>query len=135
MIVEVQSEIYSKIDGIVGLGAEVYDHAPQDSAAYPYIVLDPMDTIDNSTITETNAFVGQFNIHVWSDNKSSLETATIQKKIYDALHLASDLAPTPYEVGIIIQESSRILRDPDGITRHGVQTYRIEFEPTITYTY
>lgn len=135
MIVEVQAAIYSKVNGIVGLGAEVYDHAPQDNTSYPFVVIDPMDTADNSTITETEAMIGQFNIHVWSKQKSSLETAQIQKKIYDALHLATDLTPTPYSVSIVIQEASNILRDPDGITRHGVQTYRIVFEPTITYTY
>lgn len=134
-MLEVQEAIYSKVSGISGLGAGVYDHAPQGETNYPYVIIDPMDTADNSTITETEAIVGQFNIHVWSKQKSSLETATIQKKIYDALHLANDLNPTPYGVSIIIQESSSILRDPDGITRHGVQTYRIEFEPVITYTY
>lgn len=135
MIVEVQAAIYSKVSGIAGLGAGVYDHAPQGSTSYPYVIIDPMDTSDDSTITETEAMIGQFNIHVWSKQKSSLEAATIQKKIYDALHLAEDLDPSPYGVSIILQESSNILRDPDGITRHGVQTYRIEFEPTITYTY
>lgn len=137
MINAVQQVIYEAINGIAGLGAEVYEGAaPQKDAAYPYVVIDPMQTADNTTSNElTDCFAATFNVHVWDDEKSSFNVAVIQKKIYDELHLSTSLAPTGYLVSIVRQESSNIFLDPDGITRHGVQVFEIVFETPITYTY
>ena len=130
-----QEAIYSKINGISGLGAEVYEHVPQGKASMPYVVIGPVDLNDNSTDTEENAFDGTFLVHVYSDKRTSKPVAVIQKLIYDNLHLADDLAPTGYGISIVRQESTNIFTEQDGITRHGVQVYDIVFEPPITYTY
>lgn len=135
MINAVQEVLYAKINGIVGLGAEVYDHVPQGQAVYPYVVIDPITTNDNSTDTENEAITATFMIHVFSDVKTSKETAEKQKLIYDNLHLATDVYPTGYLVSIVRQVSSNIFTEQDGITRHGVQVYDIVFEPPINYTY
>lgn len=136
MITPVQEAIYSKVSGIAGLGAEVYEqYAPQNVADYPFVVITPIRTVDNSTQGEVSALEATFSIHIFSKSKSSIETATIQKLIYDNLHLATDLSPTGYDVSIIRQESSIIELDQDGITRHGVQNFEIVFEPPVTYSY
>lgn len=140
MISAVQEVIFAKVSGIPSLGADVYGYVPnsQDadiSAPYPYVVVQAMITEDASTQGETECFTATFDIDVWDNAKSTLPVAAIQKKIYDALHLATDLAPTGYGVSIVRQTNSNIFLDPDGITHHGLQTFEIAFEVPTNYTY
>lgn len=101
----------------------VFTHVPQDLAAYPYVVLFEagLDGDDNDCYL---GFDGTLNIHSWSDQRDMAIIGDIQKAIYDVLHHA-ELSMTGYELIELHQEFSTILRDPDGITLHGVQRYRI----------
>jgi hypothetical protein len=101
----------------------VFTHVPQDLESYPYVVLYDagMDSEDNDSYL---GFEGTINIHSWSDARDMAVIGNIQKSIYDVLHLA-ELTMTGYVVPEIHQEFSTILRDPDGITLHGVQRYKI----------
>ena len=101
----------------------VFTHVPQELETYPYVVLfdSGMDSEDNDSYL---GFEGVFNIHSWSDQRDMAVIGNIQKAIYDVLHHA-DLTMTGYTVPEIHQEFSTILRDPDGITLHGVQRYKI----------
>ena len=63
------------------------------------------------------------NIHVWSQYKGSKETKQIMDKIHDLLH-NSNLNVTGHNLINLRFEFSDIMRDPDGITRHGVMRFR-----------
>jgi len=101
----------------------IFTHVPQDLKTYPYVVL-----FESEMTSENNdsylGFEGVFSLHVWSDERDMAVIGNIQKAIYDVLNHA-ELTMTGYDVPEIHQEFSTILRDPDGITLHGVQRYKI----------
>ena len=107
----------------------VFTHVPQDLKTYPYVVLfeTGLDGDDNDC---NLGFEGVFNIHSWSDQRDMYVIGSIQKAVYDVLHHA-DLAMNGYTLVELHQEFSTILRDPDGITLHGVQRYRIILQTNI----
>ena len=108
----------------------VFTHVPQDFETYPYVVLFEagMDSEDNDAYL---GFDGIINIHSWSDARDMAVIGNIQKAIYDVLHLGN-LTMTGYEVPEIHQEFSTILRDPDGITLHGVSPFKKRTSQSIT---
>ena len=107
----------------------LFTHVPQDLGTYPYVVLfdSAFDGDDNDCYL---GFDGVLNIHSWSDQRDLAIIGNIQKAIYDVLHHA-ELSMTGYELIELHQEFSTILRDPDGITLHGVQRYRILLKTNI----
>jgi hypothetical protein len=119
-----QSAIYSALDvsAITStLSCGVYDEVVEGNS-YPFITLGEETAIDYST----NNLVGAettINVHIWSRYKGSKETKEIMDKIHELLH---DVSLTVTGVNLINLrfEYSDIMRDPDGITRHGVMRFR-----------
>tara|TARA_R110001632_G_scaffold185945_1_gene306282 strand:+ start:551 stop:958 length:408 start_codon:yes stop_codon:yes gene_type:complete len=103
------------------LGAGVYDDVPQGSS-FPFVQLGDDGATDYSTVdlvgSETTV-----NIHVWSQGHGSKETKDIMDRIHTLLHDAS-ISVTGYNLINNRFEFSDVLRDPDGITRHGVMRLR-----------
>ena len=106
----------------------VFSHVPQDLNTYPYVVLyeTGLDGNDNDAHL---GFDGVFNIHSWSDDRNIDVIGGIQNAIYNELH-NQELTLTSYGLVELHQEFTTILRDPDGITLHGVQRYRIILQTT-----
>jgi len=119
-----QSSIYTALNVsaiTTTLACGVYDEVVEGNS-YPFITLGEETAIDYST----NNLVGAettINIHVWSRYKGSKQTKQIMDKIHDLLH---DVSLTVSGVNLINLrfEYSDIMRDPDGITRHGVMRFR-----------
>jgi hypothetical protein len=101
----------------------VFSHVPQDFDAYPYVVLYDID-LDNADNGAGNRFDGVINIHSWSDNRDITEIGNVMKAVYDVLH-HDEFSMTGYTLVEINQQNQIILRDPDGITLHGVQRFAI----------
>ena len=105
----------------------VFTHAPEDKTLqYPYLVLFDVG-LDGDDNDAHLGFDGVLNLHSWSDSRDMATVGNIQKAIYDILHHA-EFTMTGYNLVDIHQEFSTILRDPDGITLHGVQRYRISLQ-------
>ena len=119
-----QSSIYTALNVsaiTTTLACGVYDEVVEGNT-YPFITLGEETAIDYST----NNLVGAettINIHIWSRYKGSKQTKQILDKIHDLLH---DVSLTVSGVNLINLrfEYSDIMRDPDGITRHGVMRFR-----------
>lgn len=119
-----QSSIYTalNVSAITStLACGVYDEVIEGNS-YPFITLGEETAIDYST----NNLVGAettINIHIWSRYKGSKQTKEIMDKVHDLLH---DVSLTVSGVNLINLrfEYSDIMRDPDGITRHGVMRFR-----------
>ncbi len=119
-----QSSVYTalNVSAITStLSCGVYDEVVEGNS-YPFITLGEETAIDYST----NNLVGAettINVHIWSRYKGSKETKEIMDKIHDLLH---DVSLTVTGVNLINLrfEFSDIMRDPDGITRHGVMRFR-----------
>tara|TARA_R110000772_G_scaffold24692_1_gene64885 strand:+ start:1571 stop:1972 length:402 start_codon:yes stop_codon:yes gene_type:complete len=119
-----QSSIYTALDVsaiTTTLSCGVYDEVIQGNT-YPFITLGEETAIDYST----NNLVGAettINIHIWSRYKGSKETKQIMDKVHDLLHDKS-LSVTGVNLINLRFEYSDIMRDPDGVTRHGVMRFR-----------
>ena len=120
-----QTTIYSTLSGdntlTNTLGAGVFDEV-LENATYPFVSLGEETAIDYSTKNEDG---GEFtiNIHVWSQYKGSKQTKEIMDRIHDLLH-DSSLSVSGFNLANLRFEFSDILRDPDGVTRHGVMRFR-----------
>tara|TARA_R110001592_G_scaffold153992_1_gene382849 strand:- start:3286 stop:3693 length:408 start_codon:yes stop_codon:yes gene_type:complete len=120
-----QSAIYSTLSNDNNLtqvlGAGVYDEVTE-GATYPFVSLGEETAVDYST----KDLVGgetTVNIHIWSQYKGSKETKNIMDKIHDLLH-DSNLTVSGFNLINLRFEYSDIMRDPDGVTRHGVMRFR-----------
>ena len=112
------------VKGIYDNPTQVAD--PSDDTAFPFITLSdgtasPWDTDtergDDATVV----------VHVWSRASHSLESKQIQGAIYNVLHRGTISITGSVFVGCDYL-SQTVQRDPDGITRHGVQEFRIVYE-------
>tara|TARA_R110000796_G_scaffold77941_1_gene174160 strand:+ start:11 stop:409 length:399 start_codon:yes stop_codon:yes gene_type:complete len=103
------------------LSCGVYDEVIEGNT-YPFITLGEETTIDYSTKTATGSET-TINIHIWSQYKGSKQTKEIMDKVHDLLH-DSNLSVTGFNLINLRFEYSDIMRDPDGITRHGVMRFR-----------
>jgi len=121
---QLQTAIYTalNVSSITStLSCGVYDEVIEGNT-YPFITLGEDTTIDYSTKTATGGET-TINIHIWSQYKGSKQTKEIMDKVHDLLH-DSNLSVTGFNLINLRFEYSDIMRDPDGITRHGVMRFR-----------
>ena len=130
----VQDAIYDALTGNSSLMARikgVYDSVPQatdpgSSAAFPFVTIGE-DTVNEwDTDTELGADL-TITIHVWSRYRGRKETKDIQGAICGILHRAN-LTISGYNLVGIDWLNSQSFMDSDGLTRHGVQTFRVTIE-------
>lgn len=147
MIEPLQIAIYQRLAGFTdltdllatfdygnGTTPAIYDQVPQvddaaDSSDFPYVVIGEWTMTQNDTDTDTG-FDATLTLHTWSRQRDYQECQRVMTEVYNALHRHTGWVVPGYGVSGIHQEFSDLMRDPDGITRHGVQRYRIYFEPT-----
>lgn len=111
-----------------GLSVSVYDHVPQDES-YPLVVIGDTISSENDTDTELG-FNDLLTITTYSDSydKYGMKVISdIQREIYDLLHYYG-LNVAGFGVSLLMQETSNLIRDTDGVTRIGVQQFRIIYE-------
>jgi hypothetical protein len=117
---EVQKAIFTKLK--TALSTTVYDNVP-DNAVAPYVVIgdDTFVQMDTDLIVGFEATV---TIHSWSKYRCRAEVKTIMGNIYDALHRAEFTVQGYNLLGCDCEYSETFL-ESDGVTRHGVQRFRI----------
>jgi hypothetical protein len=103
------------------LQGRIYDRVPSN-AVFPYATFRVPNVVDDSADCVEGSEVN-FAIHVWSRTVGWPEAATIAGHVRKALHLV-DLPMTDFVmITCTFQEFIR-LDDPDGITNHGVASFR-----------
>jgi hypothetical protein len=117
---------------VADIASRVYDTvatniAGEVTATFPYLQIgddqvlpDDAECVDGSEI--------YVSVHVWSRAVGWLEAKKIAGQVRDALHLAS-LTITGHNLIEIRFRDARLLRDPDGKTRHIAMTFRALTEP------
>lgn len=128
-MIELQTALFARLNS--QLNVPVYDAVPQavdagDNSAFPYVTIGD----DSSGEFDTDTSLGfdtDCTIHVWSRYRGRREVKQIQKAIYDALHL-HDLSVSGYHTVMVLFETADSFMDADGITRHGVMTFRVVTE-------
>ena len=137
---EIQKAIYGELITASALAAllaknvndstlpAIYDAVPQskDSGSdipFPYVVIGDDTMLDWDTDTSVGK-EATITIHSWSSYRGRIQVKDIQGAIYDALHL-SQIIVDGYDTVLCLSEYSESILDPDGLTRHGVQRFRL----------
>lgn len=124
-----EAEIQTAIYGVLNSGqvTPVYSQGDvPDNASDRYII------IGNDTMTEWDTdgqtgFEGTIVIHTWDTtaaNRSFIPLKEIMGDVYNLLHRA-ELSLISYNAIGLDFEFSETFLDPDGLTRHGVQRFRV----------
>lgn len=120
-----QEAIYSRLNTdsnlTTTLGAGIYDEVPEGTAT-PYVSLG-YGTSTEYGVKDDDGATYTVTFHIWSEYKGAKECKQIMDRIHDLLHDYS-LSVTGFNLVNLRFEFSEILRDPDGITRHGVMRFR-----------
>ncbi len=95
---------------------------PTNDQSYPFIQLGEDRVDDYSTKVEAGGEY-ELNFDIWSQYKGSKECKQIMDKIHDLLH-DSSISVTGFNLVNIQLDYSDILKDPDGVTRHGIMRFR-----------
>ena len=121
---DLQQALYARIKSAMGprSATGVYDHVPQD-AQMPYVVVGDDIATPDDTDDSCDSQHG-ITIHTWSAHRGQRETKEIQQAIYAALHRESLLVGSAVVVDCHL-ESQETFLDEDGLTRHGVQRFRV----------
>lgn len=129
---ELQGAIVGALKGAAAVsaivGSRVYDHVPRSpasgeiTAAFPFVAIsawqeitDDAECIDGSEVNVT--------IDAWSRAVGMPEAHRLAAAVKDALHNA-ELSLTENALVMLDHETTRTLRDPDGITSHAVLNFR-----------
>lgn len=135
--INLQRAIYQRLTGeasVMNLVTGVYDHVPQvddpeDASDFPYITIGS----DNLLPFDTDTSVGSdatIQIHVWSRHRGRSQIKEIQGAIYASLHRYSLPVADNHLVGVEWEWADSVM-DPDGITRQGIQRFRITIESEV----
>lgn len=127
MLNSLQVALYAKLSN--ALPGKVFDHVPQDKAGLYVTIGD--DTFAEWDTDDTTGFECTATINTYNTNKAGAVTdegyknlKALQQTVYDTLHL-KPLVVTGYHTVGVVQEYAESRRDNDGISRHGVQRFRI----------
>lgn len=124
--VDLFTAIYTELSTNAALAAiigddSVYDHVPP-GAATPFVVIGDETAVDDS-MSLMDAQEHTLTIHCWSEGASTLEVKRMQAAVRNALHDA-DLNLLDGICVNIRCEFKEIMRDPDGVSWHGVMRFR-----------
>lgn len=124
-----QKAIYAALmaSPAVASGA-VYDRVPKN-AGFPRVTIGDEQVLDDGDSCG-DAWEAYSTLHVWSrPNEGSKSEVKILAAEVAARVATEDLAVSGFTVVVAAIEEMRFLRDPDGITEHGVVTVRHELQP------
>lgn len=126
-----QQGVYSKLAAnaplMAAIGA-IHDEAPQDAdgadvSAFPYVTIGE-DTEANWSTSTWSGYQATISVHVWSRYRGRKECKDIQALVRTALHRTALTVAGYSHVNTEFETSTTVL-DSDGVTRHGIQTFRV----------
>ncbi len=120
-----QVSIVKKLTGDAGLMdiiSGVFDFVTE-SADFPFLTIgDPVATAFDTK--DSNGQETVITVHTWSQYRGKKEAGQIMSLIYGILH-KTNLSLEGHQPIVILCEFSTIMKDPDGVTHHGVQRFRV----------
>lgn len=113
------------------VGARIFDFVPTNVApAMPYISFGAFQVLDDSAACIDGAEVFVI-LDIWSRDQRTIEAKRLCALVAEALHEAElDLGPM-HRLVEIMHQSTRVFIDADGVTTHGVVTFRALTEAAI----
>lgn len=113
---------------VSGLAADrVYDAVP-DGATYPLIKIGEIQVIDDGAegIASVEVFV---TLHAWSQAVGAVECRRLTGILRQCLHQAALELGDDWQLIDMLHRQSRVFVDADGVTHHGVVTFRALIDP------
>lgn len=105
----------------------IYDRIPP-SAVFPYVEIGDEQTNDDGDQC-AEMFEVYVDLHIWSRAPGRYEAKAVGEDCRKAL--AGGITVDDYHIILDEFETSRILVDPDGLTTHGVITFRYLLQPVL----
>jgi len=130
---ESQIALFNKLNGDATLtsliGANrIFDHVPQNQA-FPFIQIEVKPFEDRGNYTFEGLKADLF-VHVWyqpgsaSTGRGDKQVQLIQKRVDELLH-KKELPVVGWSTLLLRRSLIDILTDPDGVTKHGVQQFKL----------
>lgn len=115
-ILSADAQLASLVDG-------VFDYLPEAQAGIAeYVELGELEGA-YSDDKDNGAMEWRFTVHTWTRaSRGKADCLRVQQRIYDLLH-NQITATSSQQVTVCIEEMATSMRDPDGITTHGVQRF------------
>lgn len=113
-------------------GGRIFDAVPvgidSTDSNFPYVVIGETQAIADDTSApgsvSDDGVVGYVTLHVWSRYRGKAEVHAVASQIKGALHEV-DLTVIGRASALCWIDSTIVMDDPDGITRHGIVTCRV----------
>lgn len=121
---DLQKAMYTAIKTAVA-PVSVFDEVP-DNQSPPYISIGEATCTDWDTDTNIGDEV-TMTIHSWSQGRGYKDVKNMMDQIKSALH-EQKISAFGLNVVMVVQEFSEVMLESDGLTRHGVQRFRILME-------
>lgn len=120
-----QEALYTRLNNDSTLtdtnGASVYDEVPEGSS-FPYVTIGETTALEYDTKDLTGS-EQTVTFHIWSQYRGAKEAKNIMDRLHDLLHNYS-LSVSGANLINLRFDFGDLLRDPDGVTRHGVMRFR-----------
>jgi hypothetical protein len=128
---ELQSAIVARLKADPGVAAlvagRIYDSVPA-GAAFPYVSIGPVDSVGFDPECITGFDVAQ-QIDCWSRAVGFPEVKKIVDAVRAALHGQEEAMPLATNgMTFFEHRTTRITRDPDGLTSHGILGFEAAIE-------
>jgi Protein of unknown function (DUF3168) len=109
------------------IAGRIYDSVPQ-GAVFPYVTIGPVDSVGFDPDCITGFEVAQ-QIDCWSRAPGFPECKKIVDAVRAALHGKEETMPLSSNgMTFLEHRSTRITRDPDGLTSHGILGFEAAIE-------
>jgi hypothetical protein len=109
------------------VAGRVYDSVPQN-AAFPYITIGPVDSVGFDPDCITGLEIAQ-QIDCWSRAVGFPECKKITDAVRAALHdREADMPLASNAMAFFEHRTTRIVRDPDGLSSHGILGFEASIE-------
>ena len=118
----------SQLIALMGGVVQFYDYVVEE-AQPPYITYIE-DSVNELDTTTTRGFRHLVTLHVWSDYEGTAEVRGISSRIYELLHLKTDLVTELATVITVEFKFQDVVKDPDGQMYHGVIRFEITTDST-----
>jgi hypothetical protein len=124
---ELQGVIYAALTAANVASGRIYDRVPNDPT-FPYITIGDEQVIDDGTTCQDGWEVYP-DVHCWSrpSNGSKAEVKELAAAVVAAVTGISSVSG--FSLVSITHETTRVFRDPDGLTEHAVCSFRALIDP------
>ena len=121
--VALQTSVYNALTGNSSLTSSVtgiYDFVPENTS-FPYVKVGDQTIVDDGTKDKKGSDFTLI-VHTFSRYRGSKEIKEIMSLVYDVLHESS--LTISGAMNNMRFEFSDIIKEPDGLTTHGVQRFK-----------